>query len=103
MYATQGVDRYAMIKIEQQDRLARAHRRLAATAIRTAAPPVPEALFGPIGIGSTGIRRRAAVALVTFLLGLGLLAGAAAAQDRGTSSARADNGCVEVVGTRTVC
>lgn len=96
MYATHGIDRYAMVKIEQQDRLARAHRRLAATATRS--PSLPQ-----LEIGAASLRRRAAVALVTFLLGLGLLAGAAAARDTGSSAARADSGCLQVAGNRTVC
>jgi hypothetical protein len=97
MYATHGIDQYAMVKIEQQDRLARAHRRLAATAPRSPSIQL-------LDIGSASFRRRAAVALVTFLLGLGLLAGAAAAQDTGsTSAAGADSRCVLVTGNRTVC
>jgi hypothetical protein len=97
MYATQGVDRYTVIKIEQQDRLARAERRFLATA--DAPPPVAP----PIAVTAAGIRRRAAVALVTFVLGLGLLAGAAAAQNVGTTSAASADGCVRMAGNRLLC
>jgi hypothetical protein len=99
MYATHAADRYAMVKIEQQDRLARAHRRLAESSRSSSSSPKPAA------VGSATLRRRAAVALATFLLSLGILAGAAAAQDlnKPAGGNGADSGCVRVAGGRVVC
>jgi hypothetical protein len=99
MYATHAVDTYAMVKIEQQDRLARAHRQFTDSSAGPGSSPKPRA------IGSATLRRRAVVALATFVLSLGILAGAATAQDlnKPAGGNGADSGCVRVAGGRVVC
>jgi hypothetical protein len=98
MYATHPMDRYSMVKIEQQDRAARAHRRLTAGSNNRSYSQQPSSVRVP------NLRRRAAVALATFLLSLGLLAGVAAAQDLSRPSGDGvGSGCVRVVGDRLFC
>jgi hypothetical protein len=96
MYATHPFDRYSMVKIEQQDRVARAHRRLESSSNSGSSQQGR--------LQSPKLRQRAAVAFATFLLSLGLLAGAAAAQDLSRPSTDGGgSGCVRVVGDRLLC
>jgi hypothetical protein len=99
MYATHAIDRYNTIKIEHQHRLARAQRRYDFSNSTPARMPQPTPLRSP------NLRRRAAVAVATLAVSLGILAGAAAAaQDvGGATGSHGASGCVRVVGGRVLC
>ena len=92
MYTAHPVDRFQMVKIEQQHRVGRAHRTLSATST-AGGPQHPRTL---------PVRRRVALAAATFLVSLGLLAGVAIAGN-GTANTPADACEKFLVGGRIVC
>ena len=92
MYIADPVDRFQMVKIEQQHRAARAHRSYSTVSGGSAGQRPP----------ALPARRRLVIATATFLVSLGLLAGVAIAGDTGPSAAR--DACEKVAaGSRIVC
>ena len=96
MYASHGIG-YETIKIEQADRLARAQRRMALSS--------QESTRGPSIHALPTLPRRAVVALASLVLALGVMAGAAAANDGTPSGSSAGSGsaCVRVTNGPLVC